>query len=873
MNKRIGLLFLMFVFSFWNTVSKASNPAVKTDDKLLITSKEFFIQDLDQEIEFGKPYNIIQFAPAEKLSSEVRFNLDESIFNTKVANGINIDITGLPIVPLGYTYAFYKSKEEADREINVISSITYELSRDSGGQVLWLRLDPAFEGGEIHIDSFELIIDDSSPSELEDYIVDVSDIYQCSEPAKQTTFVLTQQANQLYYGQPVDVFTVENGVKIPVAASGTALVPSYSVTTSERTQIQMSVTASIGGVTQTVDRSFFLNPIYVNISSSDIQNYAVQSHVDEQNLRWGTFDLSSVNSELLEDPQTQKFHEFTFFKVRPSAQSKPIEDINNFPAADGTIIYVRIVDRLSGNGSACVAIKQVTLKVLDLPVIPPLEDFSKCDSTIEQIAFLLSNQDEFVADGRTIIAQEDINEDTDLDGLFTIGYYSSKEDADQDINRIIGDEYVVKANESREIWVRLTKLSDGSYNTAHFYASLTGVTLSIRSNHKNVYCRDIVTGMQSTDVNLNNINHFFLPIETTEQELEVVYFRSQADAQAANFESLALSNSEVSNYAVPIDGQYHRVWARVKLRGEGFHCYSEIGFIDIGVNQRPKVTIDQANVNSIPLCAPTDNSMTTSFASLSVTLDPNEKIEDYIISWDLLVPIIESPGFERVISIPEWNNLLSVEVSEPGKYRVTVRYKNQQFPALSSCVVSKSWNIYQSNVKVLNADSTGMVNSLDIDEYGRALVELGIEGINGTANNIEFAIDNGPFTTNNRFYDVTIGEHIAYARTAGYCVSTVKFSVFGFPKYFTPNGDGYNDTWNIPGLQGHPEARINIFDRNGRLIKQISPLGQGWDGTFNGKQMPSTDYWFTLEFTTDFVGNPELDAKRVTYKGHFSLKR
>ena len=90
--------------------------------------------------------------------------------------------------------------------------------------------------------------------------------------------------------------------------------------------------------------------------------------------------------------------------------------------------------------------------------------------------------------------------------------------------------------------------------------------------------------------------------------------------------------------------------------------------------------------------------------------------------------------------------------------------------------------------------------------------------------------------------------------------------VIDYPKYFTPNGDGYNDTWNITGLN-QPDAKLYIFDRYGKLLKQISATdaSNGWDGTYNGNQMPSTDYWFSLQYTENNV------AKE--FKAHFALKR
>jgi gliding motility-associated-like protein len=94
--------------------------------------------------------------------------------------------------------------------------------------------------------------------------------------------------------------------------------------------------------------------------------------------------------------------------------------------------------------------------------------------------------------------------------------------------------------------------------------------------------------------------------------------------------------------------------------------------------------------------------------------------------------------------------------------------------------------------------------------------------------------------------------------------------VLDYPNYFTPNGDNYNDNWNIYGIQGQPFAKINIFDRYGKFIIQINPLGLGWDGNYNGRQLPATDYWFVLEYLEkDSTGS---DVWR-TFKSHFSLLR
>ncbi len=130
-----------------------------------------------------------------------------------------------------------------------------------------------------------------------------------------------------------------------------------------------------------------------------------------------------------------------------------------------------------------------------------------------------------------------------------------------------------------------------------------------------------------------------------------------------------------------------------------------------------------------------------------------------------------------------------------------------------------------------------------------------------------FQLDDGPFQTSGTFTNVMPGTHTVTIKDANGCGSvTLEVSVVDYPLFFTPNQDGYHDTWNIIGIaNADPTAKIYIFDRFGKLLKQISPLGAGWDGTYNGNPLPSSDYWFRVEYK-------EQNTPKE-FRGHFTLKR
>jgi gliding motility-associated-like protein len=133
--------------------------------------------------------------------------------------------------------------------------------------------------------------------------------------------------------------------------------------------------------------------------------------------------------------------------------------------------------------------------------------------------------------------------------------------------------------------------------------------------------------------------------------------------------------------------------------------------------------------------------------------------------------------------------------------------------------------------------------------------------------NYMYQLDYGTFQANNVFENVSSGMHSITVKDINGCSALTNSNVLviNYPKYFTPNGDTYNETWNIFDLKDLTNSGIFIFDRYGKLLKEISPKDTGWDGTYIGQPMPADDYWFTVEYSENNV------VKK--FKSHFSLKR
>jgi len=145
------------------------------------------------------------------------------------------------------------------------------------------------------------------------------------------------------------------------------------------------------------------------------------------------------------------------------------------------------------------------------------------------------------------------------------------------------------------------------------------------------------------------------------------------------------------------------------------------------------------------------------------------------------------------------------EATVPGDYTVVATNK------VNGCVsdpvtvtVNKATNpvLFLSVSEAFSSDNTVTVNA-------------------SPAGNYSYQLDNGPIVSTNIFHNVSQGDHIVTVYTDACIPVTLPVTIIDYPNFFTPNGDGIHDTWNIDALSNQNGVKINIFDRYGNLSNKL----------------------------------------------------
>ncbi len=225
---------------------------------------------------------------------------------------------------------------------------------------------------------------------------------------------------------------------------------------------------------------------------------------------------------------------------------------------------------------------------------------------------------------------------------------------------------------------------------------------------------------------------------------------------------------------------------------------------------------------------------------------PNFKPEDLYLCDGETITIGVANGFTSYL----WNTLettSTISINSDGNYSVTVTNA-------VGCEAIKTFSV--------TASSPPVITSIDINDFSgdNNTVQINVSG-NG---NYEYSLNGFYFQDTSLFTNVAPDEYFVVVRDKNGCnpEANEHIYVLDFPKYFTPNGDGIHDVWEIKNLWFYPNAMVSIFDRFGKLIYAFNPNNGGWNGELNQYKLLSDDYWFVIH-----LGNGR------NIKGHFAMKR
>ena len=552
------------------------------------------------------------------------------------------------------------------------------------------------------------------------------------------------------------------------------------------------------------------------------------------------FDLTVNQAYIRNNDPSLTFHYFPTL-ANAQANNTAFEFIPPTAALVGGNVFIRVENnRVDYQGNNCYVIVEQALTVNPLPtVIQPLAPFRVCDDNADGIA-------DFDFTSSTLATA--LLGATQLPANFTISYYLTAANAATGTAPLPAT-YTNVTPTSQNVFIRVVNNATGCVNATGIltlaveaYATATQPAPFEECDDYN----DPYDGIHRID-----LTQYAATILNGQDPaiFLVSYYTSLADAVAGNN---PLTPAEAQAYET--DPDTDTIWVKVENSSNSItpFCYA-ITTIIITVERYPNPIITTAN-GVTTICV----DFVTGEVLRPLTLDSGiTNPANYTFEWfenGATTPITGATGPTYTVNTAE-------ATGATRSYTVHVTSNS-----LGCDTTSASFDVIQSGPAVIAAGTVGytVTNAFSAAQ----IITVTVEGY-GT---YEYSLDDGPRQTSNVFENVTLGEHVirVWDSEGGVAYSCeeliiLNVQVIDYPHYFTPNGDGIHDTWNIVGLDGKPNTKIYIFDRYGKLIKQISSQGQGWDGTYNGQLLPSDDYWFTVDFIE------QTAAKQ--FKAHFSLKR
>jgi gliding motility-associated-like protein len=509
-------------------------------------------------------------------------------------------------------------------------------------------------------------------------------------------------------------------------------------------------------------------------------------------------------------------------------------NLGNITASDNCI-----VSSLTNNAPAIFPIGDTT-------VIWTAIDGVGNTSTCEQIVTVEDNETPTFTAPDDIEVFSDINSNYDISISITGDVLDEMDNCSTGIQATFTDSIVDGACPGSKIITRTWSLEDTNGNMAIDQTQTITVLNDTILANQNLETYNVCDDTPETDNNTaNNTTTFDLSVEDN-NVLNGLDNTAYSVSYYTTFEDAEQSLNALPNlYENTINPQ--TIYARVDNNSTGSACYA-ITNLDLVVESLPYIeleesylicvdtsgiAIDDSTIIEIPFNQ-TEYSFTWYYNGVIIpnetepSLTPNQSGEYNVIVTDMVGPFMCSNNYSIIVEASAAPQL---------SYELTPAFANQHDVTVTA-TASEISTITTNHTFSLNDGSPqlGTLNSDGTSSYTFTNIKPGYNVV--TSNNID-----------------------------GCGESSIEILVIDYPLYFTPNSDGYNDTWNIYSIDSQPDAIIYICDRYGKLLKQLKPTDAGWDGTYNGHLMPTNDYWFTVEYR-----EPKTNEKKIM-KAHFTLKR
>ena len=514
-----------------------------------------------------------------------------------------------------------------------------------------------------------------------------------------------------------------------------------------------------------------------------------------------TFTLTSKTTEILNN-QIGVVVTYHDLESEAIAGTNAITSINT----GSRIIYAR----LTNTSTNCYTVTSFNLVVNPLPVISSVVTLKQCDLDIDAItSFNLTEADAIISSQPNLI--------------FT--YHTSLANAIGGTSAIPNPTQHISANNGK-VWARIVN-ENGCFRTSEVNLIVSTTVINLTNPYTIEECDDYI---DATDPNSDGYDYFDLstidnlitqPFPAG-QSYTVTYYENQSDAlQEIN----AITN--VTNYRnITVNNQI--VWVRIDSNLNN-DCVGLGPYLELIVNPLPVIDL---GVN-FTLCLDPITGIGSQIVDATPTVPGN-----YSYTWTPANPNGDSPLYD---------------ITAAGTYSVVVTNTD------TNCSDG------DSITATFSSEPESVYATLTTPAFSIGLSTIEVTAIGGFGV-YEYSLDAIDWQSSPIFTDLPNGSYAIYVRDIQGCglLQTQMIQTITYNNYFTPNQDGYNDTWNVYLPESY-EGIIYIYDRYGKLIKQISPYGEGWDGTYIGNPLPSTDYWFKVEYLED--------NQKKEFKSHFSLKR